>query len=97
MLERTDTVWISDTNDPLQRQAIQRWTGLLQPPELMGSHVGAARGHVAGRTAELTFRLATALFTHAIRLHAVSPAGGSASLHLDRRPRGSSRRAIAER
>jgi len=65
ILERTDRVWTSDTNDPLQRQAIQRWTGLLVPPELLGSHVGAARAHVTGRTADLPFRLATALFAHA--------------------------------
>jgi alpha-galactosidase len=65
ILDRTDRVWTSDTNDPLQRQEIQRWTGLLLPPELMGSHVGAARAHVTGRTADLPFRLATALFAHA--------------------------------
>jgi len=65
ILERADRVWASDTNDPLQRQAIQRWTGLLLPPELIGSHVGAARAHVTGRTADLPFRLATALFAHA--------------------------------
>ena len=29
ILERTDRVWASDTNDALERQAIQRWTGLL--------------------------------------------------------------------
>jgi alpha-galactosidase len=65
ILERTDRVWTSDTNDALQRQAIQRWTGLLLPPELMGSHVGAARAHLTGRTADLPFRLVTALFAHA--------------------------------
>ncbi|WP_030434436.1 alpha-galactosidase [Actinoplanes subtropicus] len=65
ILERTDRVWASDTNDPLQRQAIQRWTGLLLPPELIGSHVGAARAHITGRSADLPFRLATALFAHA--------------------------------
>jgi alpha-galactosidase len=65
ILERTDRVWTSDTNDALQRQAVQRWTGLLLPPELMGSHVGAARAHITGRVADLPFRLATALFAHA--------------------------------
>jgi alpha-galactosidase len=28
----TDRVWASDTNDPLERQTVQRWTGLLLPP-----------------------------------------------------------------
>ncbi|MEY9895208.1 alpha-galactosidase [Catenulispora sp. MAP5-51] len=65
ILARTDRVWTSDTNDALQRQAIQRWTGLLLPPELMGSHVGADRAHITGRVADLPFRLATALFAHA--------------------------------
>ena len=40
ILRHTDRVWASDTNDALERQAIQRWTGLLVPPELVGSHVG---------------------------------------------------------
>ena len=31
ILERTDRVWTSDCNDPLERQQIQRWTGLLLP------------------------------------------------------------------
>jgi alpha-galactosidase len=65
ILERTDRVWASDTIDPLERQAIQRWTGLLVPPELIGSHVGAATAHTTGRTSSLPFRLATALFGHA--------------------------------
>ena len=58
-------MWTSDSNDPVDRQAIQRWTGLLLPPELMGSHVGAERTHATGRVADLGLRLATALFAHA--------------------------------
>jgi alpha-galactosidase len=65
ILERTDRVWTSDTIDPLERQAIQRWTGLLLPPELTGCHVGSATAHTTGRTTTLAFRLATALFGHA--------------------------------
>ncbi|WP_433518654.1 alpha-galactosidase [Nonomuraea sp. CA-143628] len=64
ILARTDRVWTSDSNDALDRQAIQRWTGLLVPPELMGSHVGAPRDHVTGRSLPLSFRCATALFGH---------------------------------
>ncbi|WP_430645209.1 alpha-galactosidase [Agromyces sp. GXS1127] len=62
ILERTDRVWTSDTNDPLERQSIQRFTGLVVPPEYLGSHLGAERAHTTGRTSELSFRLATALF-----------------------------------
>ncbi|GAA0673266.1 alpha-galactosidase [Kitasatospora atroaurantiaca] len=65
ILERTDRIWGSDNIDPLERQAIQRWTGLLVPHELIGSHVGASPAHISGRASELAFRCATALFGHA--------------------------------
>ena len=65
VLDHTDRVWASDTNDPVERQAIQRWTGILLPPELVGSHVGPPRAHTTGRTADLGFRTLTALFGHA--------------------------------
>ncbi|RZU66640.1 alpha-galactosidase [Microterricola gilva] len=61
IVERVDRFWTSDSNDPLERQRIQRWTSLLMPPELLGSHVGAARAHVTGRHSSLTFRAVTAL------------------------------------
>ncbi|MEV1002518.1 alpha-galactosidase [Nonomuraea sp. NPDC050202] len=64
ILARTDRVWTSDSNDALDRQQIQRWTGLLVPPERMGCHVGAPRDHVTGRVLPLAFRAATALFGH---------------------------------
>jgi alpha-galactosidase len=64
ILARTDRVWASDTNDALERQTIQRWTQLLLPPELVGSHVGPPRAHTTGRTHDLSFRGATALFGH---------------------------------
>jgi alpha-galactosidase len=64
ILARTDRVWASDTNDALERQHIQRWTQLLVPPELVGSHVGPPRAHTTGRTHDLAFRVATALFGH---------------------------------
>jgi alpha-galactosidase len=64
ILARTDRVWASDCNDALERQTIQRWTGLLLPPELIGAHVGPPRAHTTGRTQDLSFRAATALFGH---------------------------------
>ena len=64
ILERTDRVWASDANDALERQQIQRWTGLLLPPELIGTHVGPPRAHTTGRVHDLSFRAATALFGH---------------------------------
>ncbi|WP_460634028.1 alpha-galactosidase [Leifsonia lichenia] len=65
ILERTDRVWASDCNDPVERQNIQRWTAQLIPLELIGSHVGAEHAHTTHRATSLSFRLATALFGHA--------------------------------
>jgi len=65
ILERTDRTWASDCIDPVERQAIQRWTGQLLPPELVGVHVGSARAHTTHRVTDQSFRLATALFGHA--------------------------------
>jgi alpha-galactosidase len=62
ILERTDRVWASDTIDAHERQFIQRWTELLLPPELIGSHVGAPRSVTTGRMHDLAFRAGTALF-----------------------------------
>lgn len=65
ILARTDRIWPSDTNDALERQAIQRWTGLLVPPELIGAHIGPPVAHTTGRTGDLPFRALTALLAHA--------------------------------
>ncbi|MGW3243865.1 alpha-galactosidase [Streptomyces sp. NPDC001070] len=64
ILARTDRVWASDCNDPVERQSIQRWTGQLLPPELVGAHVGPTPSHTTARVSSDTFRLATALFGH---------------------------------
>jgi alpha-galactosidase len=64
ILEHTDRVWVSDTNDALERQRIQRFTGLLLPPELLGTHVGPPESHTTGRVHRLDFRAGTALFGH---------------------------------
>jgi alpha-galactosidase len=65
ILQRTDRVWTSDCNDALERQTIQRWTGVFIPPELLGAHVGPATSHQTGRSLDLSFRAVTALFGHA--------------------------------
>ncbi|WJK39266.1 alpha-galactosidase [Solwaraspora sp. WMMA2056] len=63
--ELVDRFWTSDTNDPLDRQRILRWTSVLMPLEYLGGHLGAGTAHVTGRATDLGFRLATALFGHA--------------------------------
>jgi len=64
ILRRTQRVWASDCNDPLERQTIQRGISMLIPPELMGAHVGDRRSHTTGRQHDLGFRAATAMFGH---------------------------------
>ena len=65
VLDRTDRIWTSDCNDALERASIQRWTSLLVPAELMGTHVGPATAHTTHRTVDLGFRLLLALQGHA--------------------------------
>ncbi len=64
ILQRTDRIWPSDTIDALERQHIQRWTGLLVPPEVVGAHVGGPVAHTTGRSHRLGYRAATALVGH---------------------------------
>ena len=90
ILERTDRVWASDTNDALERQAIQRWTGLLLAPELVGAHVGPPRAHTTGRTHDLSFRVATALFGHFGFEWDVSAASAEEQAGIARRSRSTS-------
>ncbi len=65
VLARTDRIWTSDCNDAIERAAIQRWTALLVPAELMGTHVGPATAHTTHRTLDLSFRMLVALQGHA--------------------------------
>ncbi|MFI2296777.1 alpha-galactosidase [Isoptericola sp. NPDC019571] len=61
ILARTDRVWASDSNDPVERQDVQRWTELVLPPELVGAHVGPSPAHSSGRATDLSYRIATSL------------------------------------
>ncbi|WP_234986514.1 alpha-galactosidase [Demequina sp. NBRC 110055] len=65
MVFHADRFWTSDQNDPLERQQIQRWTSLVIPPEMLGSHIGPTTSHTTGRTHGVGLRAATALFGHA--------------------------------
>jgi alpha-galactosidase len=64
ILERTDRVWASDCIDAHERVAIQRWTSLLLPLELIGSHIGAPLCHTTHRELPLDMRAGTAIFGH---------------------------------
>ena len=64
VLDHTDRIWTSDCNDALERASIQRWTSLLVPAELMGTHIGPATAHTTHRTVDLGFRMLMALQGH---------------------------------
>lgn len=64
ILDYTDRVWTSDTNDALDRLTIQRGLSTFVPAELMGAHVGPADCHITGRRVSMATRVATALFGH---------------------------------
>jgi alpha-galactosidase len=64
ILEHTQRVWSSDCNDPHERLEIQRWTGLLVPPELQGTHIGAEESHTTRRVHPLAYRAEKALWGH---------------------------------
>lgn len=64
IMDRCDRVWVSDNNDAHERQRLQRWTSLLLPPEMMGTHIGAESDHTTGRTLGLDLRAGTAMWGH---------------------------------
>lgn len=64
ILTRTDRIHPSDSHDPLDRPGIIRATGLLVPPEMLGSHVASAVSSVTGRTSDLHLRCAVAFLGH---------------------------------
>ena len=56
MLARVDRVWLSDSNDALERLRIQHDAALFLPGAVTGSHVGPRRCHTSGRTLDISFR-----------------------------------------
>jgi alpha-galactosidase len=64
VLAHTDRVWTSDSNDAIDRQAIQRGASHFLPLEVMGAHVGPRRCHITGRTLSMAIRAGTAIMGH---------------------------------
>ncbi|MDZ7628492.1 MAG: alpha-galactosidase [Parvularculaceae bacterium] len=64
ILQHTHRIWASDCLDAAIRLSVQR--GFLQflPPEVMGSHIGAAPAHSTGRAHSLELRAAVAATGH---------------------------------
>lgn len=76
ILQRTHRFWVSDCLDAVTRLSIQRGFLQFMPPEVMGSHVGAAPAHSTGRTQPIDFRAgvaATGLFGLELDIRALQP------------------------
>ncbi|MFQ6171583.1 alpha-galactosidase [Oryzobacter sp. R7] len=62
--EVADRFWVSDCIDAHERHRMNPMTGLIVPPELLGTHVGSGGDHTTGRRLDLDFRVGTALWGH---------------------------------
>ncbi len=64
ILQRTQRVWLSDSNDALERLRIQHDAALFLPLAVTGSHVGPRHCHTSGRTHDISFRAWVAAQRH---------------------------------
>lgn len=64
ILERTHRVWLSDSNDALERLRIQHDAALFLPASVTGSHVGPRHCHTSGRNLSMAFRAWVAAQRH---------------------------------
>ncbi|SFB04874.1 alpha-galactosidase [Poseidonocella pacifica] len=64
ILARTGRVWLSDSNDALERLRIQHDAALLLPASVTGSHVGPRHCHSSHRTLSMPFRAWVAAERH---------------------------------
>jgi alpha-galactosidase len=64
VLEHTQRVWLSDSNDALERLRIQHEALLWLPLSVTGSHVGPEICHTSGRVLSMSFRAWVAAQRH---------------------------------
>lgn len=64
VLRQAGRVWLSDSNDAVERMAMQHTAALFLPPEVVGSHVGPRHCHTSGRTLSMATRAWTAAARH---------------------------------
>lgn len=64
ILARTQRVWLSDSNDALERLKMQHNAALFLPSAVTGSHVGPRHCHTSGRTLDIEFRAWVAAQRH---------------------------------
>ncbi|MGH1576373.1 alpha-galactosidase [Planktotalea sp.] len=64
ILSRTQRVWLSDSNDALERLRMQHDAALFLPMVVTGSHVGPRHCHTSGRTLDISLRAWVAAQRH---------------------------------
>ncbi|MFM9936827.1 MAG: alpha-galactosidase [Novosphingobium sp.] len=64
ILERTQRLWTSDSNDAIDRLRIQRGASYFFPCAVLGAHVGPRDCHITGRRLSMAMRAGVALFGH---------------------------------
>jgi len=64
ILQRTQRVWLSDSNDALERLQMQHNAALFLPAAITGSHVGPRICHTSGRHLDIRFRAWVAAQRH---------------------------------
>ena len=64
IMQRTQRVWLSDSNDALERLRIQHDAALFLPLSVTGSHVGPRHCHTSGRHLDISFRAWVAAQRH---------------------------------
>lgn len=65
MVQHAQRFWTSDMTEALERQQIQRYTQMIIPPEMLGTHISSFTSHQTARSLHLNFRAITAMFGHA--------------------------------
>jgi len=64
ILSRTHRVWLSDSNDAVERLKMQHNAAIFLPLAVTGSHVGPRVCHTSGRTIDIRFRAWVAAQRH---------------------------------
>ncbi len=64
ILSRTHRVWLSDSNDALERLKMQHNAAIFLPLVVTGSHVGPRKCHTSGRILDIRFRAWVAAQRH---------------------------------